>query len=68
MKFDGRAIVVSVLDPVPSGLRIGPDVVVVSRAEAKALVAGDMAVERSLREAVDRHDRERLRRTLKGER
>lgn len=60
MKFAGRACVISEIDPVPSGLRVGPNALVLSRAEARALRAGDAEVKARLQRAIDAHDRKRL--------
>lgn len=64
MKYRGRAVVVSELDPVPSAFRVGPNVVVMSRAEAAKVMDGDAAARASIDAAIKRFDTERLRQAL----
>lgn len=65
MKFQGHAVVVSELDPVPVGLRFGPNVVVLNRREVKAITDGSgPAIVAELQEARRLYDRERLRKIL----
>lgn len=65
MNFYGRKVVVSALDPVPDGLRFGPNVVVLNHREIDAVTTGcDAGLIAELQRAMDHYDRERLRRIL----
>lgn len=65
MKFQGRSVVVSELDPVPEGLRFGPNAVVLNRREISEISGGrGAAITADLQEAMRLYDRERLRKIL----
>lgn len=65
MKLLGRKVVVSKLDPVPEGMRFGPDVVVLNDREIAVIRSGAGAVfTAELQTARDSYDKERLRRIL----
>lgn len=64
MMYFGRAVVISELDPVPSGLRIGPRVVVMNRREVRAIGAVDAVVRAQLLAAIRRYETQRLRQQL----
>lgn len=65
MKFAGRAVVVSSVDPVPRSLRVGAGVVVMTADEARAIADGDQATAQRLHDAIARHERGLLLRQLK---
>lgn len=61
----GRNVVLSELDPVPDGLRFGPNQVVLNKREIDEIRAGRGSVfVGELYEAMHRYDKERLRRIL----
>lgn len=65
MKFAGRRVVVSKLDPVPELLRVGSDVVVMNEREIAAIKEGaGQAIADDLREAIKVYDRARLQKIL----
>lgn len=65
MKLLGRSVVVSALDPVPEGMRFGPDRVVLNQREINTIRAGAGAVfTAELQTLMDSYDKERLRRIL----
>lgn len=63
MKFAGRSVVIGSA-PVPHSMRVGPDVVVMTFEEVKAIAGGDTDTAAAIRRAIDDYDRERLRATL----
>lgn len=61
----GRNVVLSELDPVPDGLRFGPNQVVLNKRECDDIRDGrGNALVCELIKAMDRYDKDRLRRIL----
>lgn len=65
MKILGRSVAVSALDPVPDGMRFGPDRVVLNQREINTIRAGAGSIfTAELQLAMDSYDKERLRKIL----
>lgn len=64
MKFSGRTVIQSPLDPMPPALRFGAGVIVVTPDEYRGLLRGDVLTQKKLTRAISQNDRRTLKRRL----
>lgn len=65
MMLFNRAVIISELDPVPSGMRVTPGALVISRREAEEINRGEDAPLRALERAVRRAELGQVKRIIK---
>lgn len=64
MKFAGRTVIQSPLDPMPPALRFGAGVIVVTPEEYRGLMRHDVLIEKKLTRAIAQNDRRTLKKHL----